>query len=733
MKNIACGIGLAAALAVTTATGGEVTNFPTIYADLYTFHNLPTTRPIRLRPQFNPVTDGTNLYWGETMLVYPTNGTVVISNLVPNQYVVTMDGVAGSWILPVPFTNGYLNMTDLGSNLLTWRYWLSGVDALLNGSNTFKSVNTFAKKIVASGGIYDMANVKYWGAMGDGVSDDTAAIQAGYNALTNGTRGGELILPAGVFPISQLIFGNVVPPSGSTNGFIIRGQGRNATTLLITGNNAIGINFIGQFNSILRDLTIDTAPGVIGQTAMFVARDANAYSCNWVRAKGVRFAGHYNKANVVHLAAELSDYDDCVFECGSAVPGLYTASSNEDIGITNNWGTFWANSTTANSIRNCTFMAYVPGSCGFRAYGSVGWTLKNNWFGSDQATNALIYLKCSTNTGFMSFGGTVICRDNIYEGINARPYYFDNNHPTWMGQYYNLSDSGGTFNVWASNTNQMLTCKYPNVSLFNCDLAPRFLFNGCNERLTYLGHSTLTFPRGNILMGALMYPTTVNITYGMDLSSVQADSVTVGPTMVYPSEVHTPTSNNWYGLATFNGLNTPALAVNTNALVVSNSLVSVGSLLTVGKTNSGLLTIRSSWGWGAINPMLSLDARSGSVGGGQSIDFWDSIDYAANPLARIAVGADASGNNLGDVIVLNGLNGAAPAERLRVKYNGNVGIGTNAPGFLLDVAGNANASGYYLGGTNLLGITYNIHVITNGTQTAYLHFTNGILTAITAP
>lgn len=103
-------------------TNPTATNFPTVYANTRSFRNLPAGRAMIFTPQENPITDGTNLYWVAALLAYPTNGLVVISNMVPGNYTVSMQGVPGSWTVPVPYTNGYLNLVPMSTNLLTWSW-----------------------------------------------------------------------------------------------------------------------------------------------------------------------------------------------------------------------------------------------------------------------------------------------------------------------------------------------------------------------------------------------------------------------------------------------------------------------------------------------------------------------------------------------------------------------------------------------------------------------------------
>jgi hypothetical protein len=76
-------------------------------------------------------------------------------------------------------------------------------------------------------------------------------------------------------------------------------------------------------------------------------------------------------------------------------------------------------------------------------------------------------------------------------------------------------------------------------------------------------------------------------------------------------------------------------------------------------------------------------------------------------VASIAVNTVSNAPNLdgrGDLLFYTGTSGASDggstsAERMRIDFNGNVGIGTSSPGQKLEVNGNIIADGIYLGGT----------------------------------
>jgi hypothetical protein len=143
-----------------------------------------------------------------------------------------------------------------------------------------------------SSGIW--TNVKAYGAVGDGVTDDTAAINSAMSVLQQSidSRGGVLYFPVGQYKCSSTL-SFIAYSGGDVHNIIIRGDGPQCTTIDFTaaGSGADGITFNAGAQFGIEDLLINGAPGngvVIGYgnsvgggvyCQMFTIRNVRVQNC----------------------------------------------------------------------------------------------------------------------------------------------------------------------------------------------------------------------------------------------------------------------------------------------------------------------------------------------------------------------------------------------------------------------------------------------------------------------
>lgn len=140
------------------------------------------------------------------------------------------------------FVHGYYAPTDGGGG----DYWYDPVDTLSldNGGTIIVAADGGRWKL--SGGV---VTVKTFGAKGDGVANDTAAIQSNY-AWLGGT--GKLVFPKGIYNYTQLNF-------DSATGLQIEGDGAISTTILrcTSSTSSDGIKLRSTFDCTASYITFD--------------------------------------------------------------------------------------------------------------------------------------------------------------------------------------------------------------------------------------------------------------------------------------------------------------------------------------------------------------------------------------------------------------------------------------------------------------------------------------------
>lgn len=115
------------------------------------------------------------------------------------------------------FVTGYYEAGDGGGG----HYYLDALDttSVDNGGSVIVATDGGRWKLTSTGEI----SVKQFGAVGDGVADDTVAIQAAFNALSGGN--GALRFPTGVYNYTLLVFDSAI-------GLRLIGDGAINTTVL---------------------------------------------------------------------------------------------------------------------------------------------------------------------------------------------------------------------------------------------------------------------------------------------------------------------------------------------------------------------------------------------------------------------------------------------------------------------------------------------------------------------
>ena len=153
----------------------------------------------------------------------------------------------------------------------------------------------------------DTVSVKDFGAVGDGVANDTAAIQAAIN-YAGSTGGGTVYFPAGDYKISSTL-------TITANNVYLRGAGRDASTIVPVAMSTDHVYFNAVSQGGFSDLSIIPSAAQTGSTAAI-----RAYNCHNVVLDNFLIFGNcqtgvLSDGGAAQFLATISNFEisDCAF------------------------------------------------------------------------------------------------------------------------------------------------------------------------------------------------------------------------------------------------------------------------------------------------------------------------------------------------------------------------------------------------------------------------------------
>lgn len=149
--------------------------------------------------------------------------------------------------------------------------------------------------------VFNVKN-KAWGAVGDGVADDTAAIQAALDAAV--VVGGTVFVPPGTYKLTaKLTMGTNVGLCGAGRASVLKGN--NLTTALISSPNTAARYYAWKISDLLLDNTSKATAGGVGIDAenVTLGHFANVFFSNVETGIHVKDEAFYNN----FLGMQMSD------------------------------------------------------------------------------------------------------------------------------------------------------------------------------------------------------------------------------------------------------------------------------------------------------------------------------------------------------------------------------------------------------------------------------------------
>lgn len=215
--------------------------------------------------------------------------------------------------------------------------WLNDVnDAVYSGTGVFTQAGTGAVARTAQSKMREVVSVKDFGAIGDGVTDDTAAIQAAINSL--GTTGGTVYLPPGQYKVtSTLTRGNNILIAGagvssslvSTHaGSVIQGTNYTTTRSYSCGGRDFAI--YGPGKAIAGSIALD-----LRGASLAIFSNVDIRNIETAVRQGGGYSSYYNEFHGCNLSGVTTGYLNDTFGnenkvFGGRVNDCTTGTSDSD-------------------------------------------------------------------------------------------------------------------------------------------------------------------------------------------------------------------------------------------------------------------------------------------------------------------------------------------------------------------------------------------------------------------
>ena len=374
---------------------------------------------VNLNPETNPIT----VYY-DTAFTQPAAQPLRTSN----GYVMRNGSPAAI------YTNGYFSVTVRDKKKAMVIYSPSGygvtpgTSASLTDQLTYNEGGTGAVNRVLTSRLQDYVSVKDFGAVGNGVANDTAAIQAAINAAQAGF--GKLYVPAGTYNVTGLTYDGDKPldMQGSGEGSFSGSALVNPVTLFcLTQTSAKLFQRTSGGNSAVKTFSRFSVKNTSGGSAETAFFSENGTFCNFEHISGYGFQYGIRHQRTVYSQINGVQFRGCVngfnFTNITATVTPYVLNALGSNGYFNN----------CVSFRNCQA---ITGTTGF-AIAGVTVEFEN----CDASDNT---------TGFL-FGGT----DYPLTMVSAQQLYGESSTGTFIQCTNTDLDVGGIF--VASNYTSVVT------------------------------------------------------------------------------------------------------------------------------------------------------------------------------------------------------------------------------------------------------------------------------------
>jgi hypothetical protein len=193
----------------------------------------------------------------------------------------------------------------IGDGVKTW----TALPDISDSHLQFLQAGTDAKPRSIESKLRDEVSVRDFGAVGDGIADDTAAIKAAIDSLP--ARGGIITFPAGKFRTTAKIVVKsyvTLQGTGKLGGAGAYDQG--STTIYGDHSGTAILSLVGSVSCTISDLCLQSVQGgPYPQSGLLLGRSTSA-SAGYHSIKRISVYGSYQVANVYSIASEDNYWED---------------------------------------------------------------------------------------------------------------------------------------------------------------------------------------------------------------------------------------------------------------------------------------------------------------------------------------------------------------------------------------------------------------------------------------
>lgn len=286
--------------------------------------------------------------------------------------------------------------------------------------------------------LQEIISVKDFGAVGNGTTNDTAAINAAITYVSGLTNGGAVFFPVGVYAVTEI---NATSITAQFNKTVkLYGAGRNMSKIIPFSAGNVLLNMMGSNQMVVQDLTFDSTV-YASQCAIFMARSTTSTNCNNNKFINVYTLGSYTVSSIVCNGSESSNWFNSKFTNTNA---------------TANYSCFWTGGgSLIGGLQNITVIN------GGTISNSNNPNTDNKMFGCEfySPFNSAYIIRFSEGAEYSFYGCTIIggsannCRLVMYEDILGGRF---NGPIIWFGCHFEVFGTGNTVH-WLYGNNSIAT------------------------------------------------------------------------------------------------------------------------------------------------------------------------------------------------------------------------------------------------------------------------------------